>query len=121
MKRTKGESGHLSFQVSKKWRSPVWVSFKGGFLLQKKEEKSTLILGTCNIISFCYFLLRKERQQRSSGKSEHLACKASKIGVSGAGVLLRWVSLQKKEEKDTRNTLYKHLGHPYTLNILYLN
>ena len=87
-------------------------------LLQKKEDKSTLILGTCNIISFWYFLLRKEikRKEGSSGKSERLSFKFSTIGVSGAGVLLRWGSLQKKEAKDTRNTLKILDALLYSLN-----
>ena len=34
-------------------------------LLQKKEKKDILILDTCNIISLCYFLLRKEIQRIS--------------------------------------------------------
>ena len=53
-------------------------------LLQKKEEKDTLILDTCNMMSFFYFLLCKEirRKEGHSRKRERLSFKVSKTSAS---------------------------------------
>ena len=82
MKRTKSESGQRSTFLS---RFPkIEVSGAGVLLrwvfLQTKEAKSTLILGTCNINSFCNFPLRKEikRKESSSGKRELFSFKLPK-------------------------------------------
>ena len=88
----------------------MWVSVKSRSCY-RKEKQDTLILDTCNIISFFYCLLRKERQEGNGGKRGAPFLQVSKIGVSGVGVLLRWVATEK-EEKDTRNTL-KNLDNPF--------
>ena len=76
-------------------------------LLQQKAEKDTLILDTCNIISFCYFLLRKEVKRKNchSGKRERLSFK-----VSTASESLVWVSFEgafcyRNRKKRTPETL----------------
>ena len=77
-------------------------------LLQKKEEQDTLILNTCHIMSFIKFpscAKKKDEWKAAVEKGAPFLQGFQNIGVSGVGVLLGWVLLQKQEEKDTRRTL----------------
>ena len=83
-------------------------------LLQKKEEQDTLILNTCHIMSFIKFpscAKKKDEWKAAVEKGAPFLQGFQNIGVSGVGVLLGWVLLQKQEEKGhPKNS--QNLGHP---------
>ena len=89
------------------------MSFKVGLVTEEREEKDTLILDTCNIISVFYLLLHKEIQRKEghSGKSECLPFKASKTSESLVWVSFRMGFATEKGRKGRPNH-FKSLGRP---------
>ena len=141
--RTKGrpqwKSGCLSFKLSKTSESLAWVSCESGqrstffqgfqklevssvgvhlrhlrwVLLQKKEEKQTLILDTCNIISVSYFFLRKEWNERKATVENASAfpSRLPKHRSLWCGCPFKEVFTTEKGRKG-RPKHSKHLGRP---------